>query len=1003
MRILWTFACLIAVAPAASPLCAAEEPLDFNRDIRPILSANCFQCHGPDEKTRKADRRLDTREGALADHDGFRAIVPGKLDESELVARIMSKDRTEVMPPAKLGKTLKPREIETLKKWVAQGAPYAKHWAYVAPVKGALPDVSKTNAVWTKNPIDRLILARLLSEGLLPSPQADRYTLARRASLDITGLPPTVAEVDAFVKDTGPDAYGKYVDRMLAKESYGEHWARKWLDLARYADSSGYADDPARVIWGYRDWVIRAFNANMPFDQFTVLQLAGDLLNQETGDRSQETVKPGQSPPTHVGGSHWIPQDETNRLIATAFHRNTQTNNEGGTNDEEYRNVAVVDRVNTTFATWMGTTMACAQCHTHKFDPISQKEYFQVFAILNNSADADRRDESPTIASFSDEQEEQKAKLRDEIAKLTGEVEKAKGSQAAAQAAWEKTLAGNAKPGVVGRFVKVEIIDRAEFLSLAEVQVFSGGENVALKGKATQSSTDYDGPPHLAIDGNTNGDYNVAKSTSHTKSEKNPWWQVDLGKAFAIDRIAVWNRTDGNVGGRLAGYRISILDEKQQVLSQEQFAEAPAPSREVVLGVAPADIIAIANTALDKRSAAQVTRIGDYFDTINPQSKPLRDRLAKAQKQLNDMKPANTVPILRELPANQRRVTKIQIRGNYLDTGDVVQPGLPESLGLTPPEGATLDRLAMARWLVDARNPLTARVTVNRYWEKVFGTGIVATSEEFGSQGDQPVNQALLDWLAVDLVESKWNMKRLLRMIVTSEAYKQESKVSPELLERDPDNRLVARGPRFRLSAEAIRDQALFVSGLLSPKMFGPPVRPPQPSFGVSAAFGGGIDWTTSTGEDKFRRGLYTTWRRSNPYPSMAAFDAPNREVCTVRRDRTNTPLQALVTLNDPVYVEAAQALARRMMTEGGSSPQDRVRYGLRLCVSRHATEKEVTRLVKLFESSRAHFTQDKKAAMEMATKPIGPLPGGTDVVDAAAWTVVGNVMLNLDEMFMSR
>ena len=999
----WNMICLCVLAAALPAWPArAEEPLDFNRDIRPILSANCFACHGPDEQTRKADRRIDTRDGALEDIDGYRAIVPGKPDESELVVRLFAEDKTEVMPPAKTGKKLSDKEKATLKKWIEQGAPYAKHWAYVPPVKGPVPDVSKTNAAWARNPIDRFVLARLISEGLSHSPQADRYTLARRASLDITGLPPTIEEVDAFVKDKSADAYEKYVDRLLAKPAYGEHWARMWLDLARYADSAGYADDPGRTIWGYRDWVIKAFNDNMPFDQFTVLQLAGDLLNQETGDRRQETVKQGQSPPTPVGGSHWIEQDETARLIATAFHRNTQTNNEGGTNDEEYRNVAVVDRVNTTFATWMGTTMACAQCHTHKYDPISQKEYFQVFAILNNTADADRRDESPTIGLFTEDQEEQKAKLTEEIAKLKDQIEKAKGTQAAAQAEWEKTLSKDAKPGVTGRVVKVEIVDRAEFLSLAEVQVFSGGENVALKGKAAQSSTDFNGPPQLAIDGNTNGDYAGAKSTTHTKNEKDPWWQVELKEDAAIDRIVIWNRTDG-VGNRLSGYRVSVLDAKKQTLWQEQFAEAPDPSRQITLGVAPADIIEIANTPADKRTPAQAKRIAAYFDSSNPNSKSLRDHLAAAEKRLAGIKPANTVPIFRELQGNQRRVTKVQIRGNYLDTGETVQPGLPESLGIAPPQGETLDRLDMARWLVHPKNPLTARVVVNRYWEKVFGIGIVSTSEEFGSQGEQPVNQALLDWLAIDLMESNWDMKRLVRMIVTSEAYKQSSRVSRQLLERDPENRLLARGPRFRMTAEAIRDQALFVSGLLSDKMYGPPVRPPQPELGVKAAFGGGIDWTTSTGEDKFRRGLYTTWRRSNPYPSMAAFDAPNREVCTVRRDRTNTPLQALVTMNDPVYVEAAQAVAGRMMEEGGGLHEDGLGYGMRLCVARHPSDREVGRLVELFTAARARYAQDNKSAMDMATKPIGPLPQGVDAADAAAWTVVANVMLNLDEMFMSR
>ncbi|HEY3787560.1 MAG TPA: DUF1553 domain-containing protein, partial [Urbifossiella sp.] len=506
-----------------------------------------------------------------------------------------------------------------------------------------------------------------------------------------------------------------------------------------------------------------------------------------------------------------LPNPTVEQLVATAFHRNTMTNSEGGTNDEEFRNVAIVDRVNTTFTVWMGTSIACSQCHNHKYDPISQKEFFQVFAFLNNTADADRNDESPTLPFWTPEQEARKKHLQMAIAELEAK-QKAK---------------------------------RLGWLS------------------------------------------------------------------------------QGRIGGM--------------------------------------------------------------------------------KKLLADVKPMTTVPILKELPAGQRRKTHIQFRGNFMDLGPEVNEGVPAALHQLPgPTATTGGRLAFAKWLVSPENPLTARVIANRYWEQFFGTGLVRTSEEFGTQGELPSHPELLDWLATDF-QTDWNVKRFLKLIVTSAAYRQSAKVTPELFERDPDNRLIARGPRVRLSAEMVRDQALFVSGLLSPKMLGPSVRPAQPSLGVNAAFGGSIDWTTSTGEDKFRRGIYTVWRRSNPYPSMSTFDAPNRDTCIVRRARTNTPLQALVTMNDPVYVEAAQGLARRAIKDGGKTSEEKAAYALKLALVRPATDAEVKRLVKLHDESKTKFAKDLAKAAQFATVPLGPLPKEQDAADAAAWTVVASVILNLDEMFMKR
>jgi len=1135
---------------------AADPVVDFNRDIRPILSNSCFKCHGPDEKERQVGLRLDTRDGAAAKLDsGKVAIVIGKPDESELIRRITATNPDEQMPPKGHGKKLDPRDVELFRTWIKQGAKFAKHWSYEAPVRPAVPEMkpdSSNAKVQIVNPIDNFILARLQREGLKQSPEADRYALGRRVALDLTGLPPTFEEIESFAKDTDPKAYEKFVDRLLAKESYGEHWARQWLDLARYADSAGYADDPARTIWGYRDWVIKAFNKNMPFDQFTIEQLAGDLLPNATEEQ----------------------------LIATAFHRNTLTNNEGGTNDEEFRNVAIVDRVNTTMATWMGTTIACAQCHTHKFDPITQEEFFKLFAILNQTEDADRGDESPRLDLFTDEQRKQKAQWLADVTRLETETAAITPAIVDSQSKWDaafprmltwrslkpssarsqngvtltstddgvvradkaaktdtytlelpltvgklqavrlETLPDAALPGqgagfgggnfvlskvsatitppngtrLNGRFVRVELPGKGRFLHLAEVQVFRGADNVALKGTAKQISTDFGGEAKFAIDGNTDGDY-AKNSVSHTASADAPWWEVDLGGEQAIDRVVLWNRTDAGTEERMRNFRVVVLNEKHEPIWTKDMVDPPKPSSEFALSgvravpfasafsdfdqapgfeakvvLAPqankgwavggqiqqphtltliastpveiadgstltitleqnssfvdhtlgkfrlsvtddpravdvakitAPVLAILNASAATRTEAQKTELSKFYLTIAPELAAAREQLAATRKSLADLKPATTVPIFRELAADKRRKTNIQLRGNFMDLGKEVTPGVPAAFHPLP-EGSTLDRLGLAKWLVDTRNPLTGRVLANRYWETIFGNGLVRTSEEFGSQGEPPTHPELLDWLATEVVALKWDLKAFLKVIVTSATYRQSSKVSPELLDRDPENFLLARGPRFRLSAETIRDQALAVSGLLSPKMYGPPVKPPQPSMGLSAAFGSGIDWQTSAGDDKFRRAIYTTWRRSNPYPSMMAFDATNREVCTVRRARTNTPLQALVTLNDPVYIEAAQAIARRM-AKSGSSSAEKLRTCFELCLSRPPTADEVADLVKLYEQARERFSKDVDKAKRLATNPLGPLPEGADPVDLAAWTLVGNVMLNLDEMLMRR
>jgi hypothetical protein len=800
------------------------KPTDYARDVRPIL-ARCFRCHGPDDKARKAGLRLDTRDGATKKlRSGDIAIVPGDPARSELLARIATDDDTQLMPPPKVGPRLTAAETATLRAWIAGGASYSAHWSYVKPVRHAVPAVSDQR--WPCNPIDYFVLARLDREGLKPTSPADRSAILRRVSLDLTGLPPTIEIADEFLNDTRPDAYERMVDRLLAMPTFGERWASPWLDLARYADSQGYANDPDRTIWRYRDWVIDALNANLPYDRFTIEQLAGDLL----------------------------PSPTTEQLIATGFHRNTLTNTEGGTTPEEFRSAAVVDRVNTTMQVWMGTTIGCAQCHNHKYDPFSQKEYYQLYAILNNCEDRNAGDDFPTITV---------------------------------------ALAGNEKelPDIDARL-----------------------PDVRKRRDAEQA-------------------------------------KIDAG-------LAAWEKT---------------VDRKK----------LPKPIT---------DALAVPDA---KRKPAQKQALLAHVRAQSPDWKKLEDEVKQLEARRKVI--STTTPILRE---GKPRETHVHVRGNFLDKGERVTVGLPAAMPPSSDKGP-LNRLVLAHWLVDPNNPLTARVAVNRLWEELFGIGLVQTSEEFGLQGELPSHPELLDWMAVEYMNG-WDTKKMLRLIVTSATYRQSSAVNEELHKRDPFNRLLARGPRLRLSAEAIRDQSLFVADLLSTKMHGPPVQPPRPSFGLAAAFGSSTDWSPSQGEDRRRRALYTRWRRNAPYPSATTFDAPERTVCNVRRVRTNTPLQALVTLNDPVYVEAAQGLARRIAAHPGS-PRERVLYAFRSCLTRAPREPESQRLVDLYERARKQMAASPANALDLATNPLGPLPVGANAAELAAWTVVANVLLNLDETLARR
>lgn len=799
--------------------------MDFSRQIRPILSENCFFCHGPDEAKREAGLRLDEEAPAKTDNDGVIAVVPGNPDKSALIQRIITQDPDEVMPPPKQHKVIPSAQVELLKQWIREGAKWGRHWSYEKVVRPKAPAGPGLEG----NPVDAFLMERLKTEKLAFSKPASTATLIRRVALDLTGLPPTLDELREF--SAGPEmtdkAYEKLVDHYLSKPVYGEHWARQWLDLARYADSSGYPSDQPREIWAYRDWVVKALNKNMPFDEFTIEQIAGDLLPNPTDDQ----------------------------LVATAFHRNTMTQNEGGTSDEEFRIAAVVDRVNTTFAVWMGTTMACAQCHTHKYDPLTHKEYFQIYAFLNQSADSDKKDEAPFYEILTPELRKQRDLWKQEVA------------------------------GLEAQFAK---------------------------------------PPET------------------------------------------W----------LTGYEAWLMT--KPVIKDKKVTAALA-------------------SAADKRTADEQKLLKDhYVRHVAPEAKAERAKLASLNKELTKTKGV-TVPVMMDLAAKDRRKTNIQLRGNWQALGDEVSEGTPVAFHPLPAD-APRNRLTLARWLVSKDNPLTARVTVNRLWESLFGIGIVRTSEEFGSQGDLPYHPELLDWLASEFMDSGWNVKQLLKLLVMTKAYRQDSSCSADMSERDPDNRLLARGPRFRATGELLRDQALAVSGLLSTKMGGPAVRPLAPNMGLTTAFGRSNDWTISVGEDSHRRSLYTEVRRNSPYPSFATFDAPNREVCTIRRGRTNTPLQAFVTLNDPVFIETHQALARRVTNEG-----DKIGLMFRLCLSREPSVKERMALTRLHEESLTAYRADADRALKMATDPLGPVPKDADVAELAAWTTVANVVMNLDEFVMRR
>jgi hypothetical protein len=986
----------------------AEEPLpavvSFNRDIRPILSDACFACHGPDKARRKGDLRLDTPDHAYADRGGYRLLVPGEPGKSVLLARLTEEDPAQRMPPAASGRKVTPRQIALVRRWIEQGAKWQQHWAFLPPERFPIPEIRNPKSE-IRNPIDRFIVARLEKEGLGLSPEADRVTLIRRLSLDLTGLPPTLAEVDAFVKDTAPDAYERVVERLLASPRYGERMAIRWLEAARYADTHGYQTDGERVMWRWRDWVIDAYNRNLPFDQFTVEQLAGDLLEGATLDQK----------------------------IATGFNRNHRGNSEGGIIPEEYAVEYVCDRVETTSTVWLGLTVGCARCHEHKFDPFPQKDFYRLFAYFNNVPEQGRAvkygNSPPYIKAPTRAQAERLASLDRAIADAERRWEEARPRLREAQVAWEKALEpGRRIDWTPGEALQARLHPKEGVLDAGDVGDFGFYDRFTVSARVRAEGTR--GGPLVTRTGETPRGEGWGLTIEEGKL------RVHLVKRWLDDAIHVeseqplpsgeWHHVAFSYDGSrvAAGVRLYVdgtpvrtkvlLDELNQTFQVKQplrvgggggatfhgaiqdvriHAASLAPD---VVGLLPLaervdEIVAIPS---DRRTPKQQAKLTAYYNEQNlPEA--LRDlrRLRAERETLWESVPTSMV--MEEMP--KPRDSFVLVRGQYDKPGDKVGPGTPAALPALAP-GVKNNRLALAKWLVDGRNPLTARVAVNRLWQQHFGVGLVKTVDDFGAQGDWPSHPELLDWLATEFVRTGWDVKAMHRLLVTSATYRQVSHTSPELLAKDPENRLLARGPRFRLPAEMIRDQALFASGLLVERQGGPSVRPYQPA-GLWKDLTGTDEYVQGHGPDLYRRSLYTFWKRTVAPPMMMTFDASGREVCVVRETRTNTPLQALNLLNDVTFVEAARVLAQRVLEEGATTDEERVTRLFRRVVSRAPRPAELQVLTAGLARYRARFEKDPAAARKLLAVGEYPRPTGRDEREWAALATLASLVLNLDEV----
>lgn len=973
-------------AQAGTP---TDAPVSFSRDVRPILSRYCFKCHGPDDGSRQAGLRLDSYEHALKAADsGMPAVVPGKSGESELVRRILSEDDAEKMPPPAAKTSLTAEQKEILRRWVDQGAKYELHWAFVAPTKPALPSVKQAD--WAKNEIDRFILAKLEAEGLAPSPEADRYTYVRRVYLDLIGIPPTPEEADAFVNDAAPDAYEKLVDGLLKSKHYGERWARRWLDLARYADTNGYEKDRQRTIWPYRDWVINALNADMPFDQFTIEQLAGDMLPNATREQR----------------------------VATGFHRNTMLNEEGGIDPLEFRYHAMTDRVSTTGTAWLGLTTGCAQCHTHKFDPISHDEYFQFFALLNNADEPEAP--LPDEAFLKEEQ-----RRKEEAAKLIAELPAAwpgkdEGEKASSlQTAFDAWLAKE-RPRTVtwSPLAPTKVSANIPTLSVeSDNIIFASGDTskvdiyeielapsnqatTAILLEALPDSRLPDGGPGTTYYEGGKGDFFLGeieitssdkpvKFSSATESySKNRFGAGALTAAQTFDGNLEtgWSIDGGQNQRHTAAYvlaepipagqpiKVKMTFGRHFASSLGKFRFWTSDNKEAVARDLSFELESLLRKPSAELAEAEVATLKAAFllqaTELAEQTKKIRE-LQKLRQPLTSL-------VMQERPANHPRPTFVHHRGEFLQPKHQVQPGTPAFL--PPLDKAKANRLGLAQWLVSKENPLTARVAVNREWSAFFGKGIVRTVQDFGYQGESPSHPELLDYLAINFMENGWSLKKLHRQIVLSATYRQDSKASPALLAKDFENRLLARGPRIRLEAEVIRDALLKASGLLSEKMGGPSVFPPQPASITTEGAYGSLSWKPSEGEDRYRRSLYTFAKRTTPFAMLAAFDAPSGEACLARREASNSPLQALTLLNDEMFLEMAKHLGAEAAKREGTI-DDKLLWIWRRCLTRPPTDAEK----QLFTDWAKKLVADKKES------------------EASILTQFARTLFNVDELVTKR
>lgn len=1035
----WKQLCGVALVLLPGSLAGAQatRPVVFNQDIRPLLSDNCFSCHGFDAKTRKAGLRLDVPEGAFQPNkDGRVAIKPGDAEGSEVWKRLLTEDPDDVMPPPESHKTLTAEQKELIRRWINEGAVYQKHWAFepvaAPPVPGDAEIAAAANGQALRNPIDRFIAARLVQEGLKLAPEADRTTLIRRLSFDLRGLPPTVAEVDAFLTDTKPGAYERLVERFLEKPQYGEQMARHWLDVARYADTHGMHLDNERQMWAYRDWVVKAFNRNLPFDQFTIEQLAGDQLPNPTQDQ-------------------WV---------ATGFNRCNVTTGEGGSIDAEWLFRYAVDRASTTVQAWLGLTAGCAVCHDHKYDPLSQKEFYSLYAFFYSAADPAMDGNAlrtmPTMQLKTAEDDAKlaafDAEIRDAESKVTAALKsvvyqdpatlqpppepreeevvwveddlppnfRAQGTPGLVTAETGKVFSGKRAlrrtEGGLGQDVfesdspLLVIPDNARLFA----QVYLDPANPP---KAVMLQFNRDGWEHRAIWGDADaiGWGEKGKPSRYVAGE--------LPKAGEWVRLEVPAEKVGlKVGDKLRGlaytqYGGTVTWDRAGVQGRsdpandplhsflawtrqndgKELKELPEPLRKI-----------LKDTNSTNRTPEQVAQLREhYLARICAATKPALDPLHQAVAEVKKRRDAynDAIPqtfVFKDL--DKPRQAHVMLRGAYDKPGDPVEPAVPAvlpPLKRAPDAAPRANRLDLARWIMAPENPLTARVAVNRFWQQFFGTGLVTTPDDFGSQGQPPSHPQLLDWLAADFRDTDWDVKDLVRLMVTSATYRQSSKVPSELLAKDPANRLLARGPRFRLDAEQLRDNALFVSGLMDGTFGGKGVKPYQPpNIWEPVAYSGSNtkDYKQDTGSALYRRSLYTFFKRTAPAPFMSTFDAPNREQFCTRRERNNTPLQALQLMNDVQHYEAARALAQRMMIEGGATPEERLRFGYRTVLARTPSDQELAIVTRALEQHRARYAADVEAARLAVTFGESKAPEHLPVPELAAYTLAANLLLNLDE-----